>query len=163
LEPSREPITGSAASRLYYAGEFEQRREQFELHKTVNREDVKTPSGIISASARTAGIEKARGAALIPIKGDARIPMMQVHALYAGKGTAEDVMSAATAGNPPAGELRQRMFTPISISAYSTKPRQNRRRPRPLDASRRKIRRRRLHGRRRRGPRPLLRKPSPAK
>ena len=61
------------------------------------------------STARSAGVEKAR-AALIPIRNDGRVPMMQVHALFAGKATVEDVLAAAKAGQPSAEELRQRLF-----------------------------------------------------
>ena len=44
--------------------------------------------------ARIEGVEKAR-AVLIPIPEDTRVPMMQIHALFAGKGTVEDVIKPA--------------------------------------------------------------------
>jgi len=36
--------------------------------------------------------------------------MMQIHALFAGKAKSEDVLKAATAGEPPEPELRRRLF-----------------------------------------------------
>jgi lipoprotein NlpI len=48
--------------------------------------------------------------ALIPIEGDSRVPMSQVHALFAGTLQPADVLAAARAGNPPAPELNNRLF-----------------------------------------------------
>jgi lipoprotein NlpI len=36
--------------------------------------------------------------------------MMQIHALYAGKATVEDVLKTALAGNPGPEELKARLF-----------------------------------------------------
>ena len=47
---------------------------------------------------------------LIPVSGDARVPMAQVQLLFAGKATPDDVLSAAKAGHPDEGELRRRLF-----------------------------------------------------
>jgi lipoprotein NlpI len=55
------------------------------------------------------GIEKAR-ASLIDIKGDPRVPMAQIHALFAGKGTVEQVLAAAEAGKVSAEQRQGRLF-----------------------------------------------------
>ena len=59
--------------------------------------------------ARRAGIDKAR-AALLKVENDPRVPMMQIYALYAGKGSAEEVMTAATTGKSSPNELNERLF-----------------------------------------------------
>ena len=60
-------------------------------------------------AARTSGIEKARES-LIPIERDGRVPMMQVHALFAGQLKPDDVLAAAKAGNPAPAELDNHLF-----------------------------------------------------
>ncbi len=65
-------------------------RKQFELHQTVNPDDVENAAWHFICVAKAEGVEAARKA-LIPIKGDARIPMAEVHDLFAGKGTEESV------------------------------------------------------------------------
>lgn len=94
---------------LYYAGRFEEGRKQFESHQTVNPSDVENAVWHFLCVARASSVEKAR-AALIPIQGDARVPMMQVHALFAGKLKPEDVLKAATAGDPPPARLNRQLF-----------------------------------------------------
>ena len=84
---------------LYYAGKFAEGRKQFELHQTVNPNDVENAAWHFLCVAKADGVEAARKA-LIPISGDARVPMAQVHALFAGTGSEEAVMKAVVdAGN----------------------------------------------------------------
>jgi len=109
LSPQTAPQHWQRGISLYFAGRFEEGRKQFESHQTVNSNDVENAVWHFLCVARTNGIEKAR-AALIPIKGDARVPMMEVHALFAGKLKPEDVLKAATAGNPAPPQLKGRMF-----------------------------------------------------
>jgi lipoprotein NlpI len=94
---------------LYYAGRFEEGRKQFELHQTVNTNDVENAVWHFLCIARADGLEKAR-AGLIPIQGDARVPMMEVHALFAGKLQPEDVLKAARSGGPPEAQLNRQLF-----------------------------------------------------
>ncbi|MDB5292884.1 MAG: Tetratricopeptide domain protein [Phycisphaerales bacterium] len=109
LQPAQSPYHWQRGISLYYAGEFDRGAKQFELHKTVNPDDVENAVWHYLCIARASGIEKAKKG-LIPIQGDTRVPMMQVHAMFAGKATADDVMKAATAGEPGAAEKKQRLF-----------------------------------------------------
>jgi lipoprotein NlpI len=118
LRPDDAPHHWQRGIALYYAGRYEDGAKQFELHRTVNPDDVENAAWHYLCVARAAtgrgedakkAVEKAR-ALLIPIKGDRRVPMMNVHALYAAKGTAEDVLAAANAGKPDPDELKDRLF-----------------------------------------------------
>lgn len=109
LMPAQAPQHWQRGIALYYAGRFEDGRKQFELHQTVNSHDVENAVWHFLCVARASGVDKAR-AALIPIEGDARVPMAQVHALFAGKAKAEDVLTAAKAGDPPSGRLDNQLF-----------------------------------------------------
>lgn len=105
LAPQAAPQLWQRGLSLYYAGEYKTGREQFELHQTVNPNDVENAAWHFICVAKQDGVEAARKA-LIPIKGDLRVPMKEVHDLFAGKGTAEDVLSAAD--NKAGGEDRWR-------------------------------------------------------
>ncbi len=109
LMPQQAPYHWQRGISLYYAGRFEEGRKQFELHQTVNPNDVENAVWHFLCLARAAGVEKAR-AALIPIKGDARVPMMEVHALFANKVKPEDVLKAAVAGTPTPAQLTRQLF-----------------------------------------------------
>ena len=109
LVPEQVPYHWQRGIAYYYAGRFEEGRQQFEAHQGVNSNDVENAVWHFLCVARSAGLEKARSA-LIPIKGDARIPMMEVHALFAGMAKPEDVLKVAGAGEPSSPRIRQQMF-----------------------------------------------------
>jgi len=110
LVPEQKPYHWQRGISLYYAGRFDEARKQFELHQTVNTNDVENAVWHFLCVARASGLEKAR-AALIPIKGDARVPMMEVHLLFAGKLKPEDVLkAAATPSSPSTLQLNRQLF-----------------------------------------------------
>lgn len=118
LEPQQAPHHWQRGIALYYAGRFADGRKQFESHQTVNSNDVENAVWHFLCGARESGVEKAR-AALIPIKGDARVPMMEVHALFAGKLKPEDVLKAARAeGSPKSEPVRQLFYAHLYLGLY---------------------------------------------
>ncbi len=108
LAPQTAPQLWQRGMSLYYAGEFKKGRVQFELHQTVNPHDVENAAWHFICLARAESVEVARKA-LISIEGDARVPMQQVHDLFAGKGTQEAVMAAANKGAVGSEELRNQL------------------------------------------------------
>jgi lipoprotein NlpI len=118
LDPAREPHHWQRGISLYYAGEYERGAKQFELHRTVNPDDVENAAWHYLCVARQSGVDKARQA-LIPIAHDPRIPMMKIHALFDGKATPDEVLKAAGAGDPPPAELKHRlMYAHLYIGLY---------------------------------------------
>ena len=94
LVPQQKPQHWQRGISLYYAGKFSEGRNQFELHQTVNPNDVENAVWHFLCVARESNVERAR-AALIPIKGDTRVPMKEIHSLFAGKLKPKDVLKAA--------------------------------------------------------------------
>ena len=109
LMPKAAPHNWQRGIALYYAGRFREGREQFELHQTVNPEDVENAVWHFLCTAREQSVEVARKK-LIPISGDTRVPMKQIHDLFAGKAKPEDVIGAATEGGPAPAQLRYQSF-----------------------------------------------------
>jgi lipoprotein NlpI len=109
LAPQQTPHHWQRGTAYYYAGRFEEGRKQFELHQTVNASDVENAVWHFLCVARASSVESAR-AALIPIQGDSRVPMMEVHALFAGKLKPEDVLKAAGADHPSPARLKRQLF-----------------------------------------------------
>jgi lipoprotein NlpI len=97
LVPDSKPQLWQRGLSLYYAGDFKGGREQFEVHQTVNGNDVENAAWHFLCIAKGEGVEAARKV-FIPIEGDSRIPMKQVHELFAGKGSEEAVLKAAEEG-----------------------------------------------------------------
>jgi lipoprotein NlpI len=93
----------------YYAGRFEDGYKLFELHRTVNPEDVENAAWHFLCLARAKTIDEARKN-LIPVKADSRVPMAEVQKLFAGEIKPEDVMKAAEAGKVSDEERNRRLF-----------------------------------------------------
>ena len=93
--PERMPSHWQRGLAQYGAGLFAQGRAQFEAHQKVNAHDVENAAWHFICVARLEGVEAARKA-LIPIRGDRRVPMAQIHELFAGSGTESAVIEAAS-------------------------------------------------------------------
>ena len=96
LRPARGPHHWQRGLALYYLEEYEKGVAQFVSHQDVNRNDVENAAWHFICNVRAAGgsVEKARKE-LIPIKGDSRVPMKEIHQLFAGKAKPEDVIERA--------------------------------------------------------------------
>jgi lipoprotein NlpI len=113
LDPQDAPHNWQRGLALYYAGRFADGAKQFEQHRTVNPQDVENAAWHYLCLARAIGGEKGIAEAkgkLIPIERDRRVPLMKIHALFAGTATPQDVIAAAEAGKPDAEELKDRLF-----------------------------------------------------
>jgi len=114
--PEQAPHHWQRGISLYYAARFEDGRKQFESHQTVNPYDVENAVWHFLCVARASGAEKAK-AALIPIERDSRIPMMQILALFGGKGKPEDVLAAAKTGSA-AQQENQLFYAHLYLGLY---------------------------------------------
>ena len=94
LEPRLAPQHWQRGISLYYAGRFDDCRRQFELHKTVNPEDVENSVFHYLCVARLKSADEARKS-LIEIHSDTRVAMMEVYAMYRGESTPAKVLAVA--------------------------------------------------------------------
>lgn len=94
---------------LYYAGRYADGAAQFELHRTVNPEDVENSVWHYLCNVKAQGKEKALKE-LIPVKKDARVPMAQVLELFAGRRKPEEVIAAAEASGLQGARLTSARF-----------------------------------------------------
>jgi lipoprotein NlpI len=115
--PASEPHLWQRGIALYYAGRFADGRRQFELHRTVNPADVENVTWHFACVARETGLEAAR-AALLPVGDDARVPMREILALYAGSGDAAAVLAAAEAG-PDALRRNHLCYAHLYLGMYA--------------------------------------------
>jgi hypothetical protein len=81
LQPEAKPQLWQRGLSLYYTGQFKEGREQFEVHQTVNPNDVENAAWHFICVAKAEGLEEAKKN-LIPIRGDSRVPMAEVHNLF---------------------------------------------------------------------------------
>lgn len=101
--PGAEPELWQRGMALYCAERFDDGRRQFELHKTVNANDVENPAWHFLCVAKLEGIEAARGK-LLPVGADPRVPMKEILDFYAGRCEPAAVLAAAKKG---AGEIKR--------------------------------------------------------
>ncbi len=93
LQPSRAAEHWQRGIDYYYAGEFEKGVRQFELHQTVNPQDVENAVWhfLCAVRAPNGSVEAARKK-LISVTRDSRIPMAQIQQMFAGTVTPEEVL-----------------------------------------------------------------------
>ena len=94
LHPARAPHHWQRGLVCYYAEAYEEGVEQFERHQTVNGTDVENAAWHFLCLSKLRGVEAAR-AKLYPYAGDRRVPLREIHALFAGTGGEEEVLAAA--------------------------------------------------------------------
>ena len=107
LQPNLKPQLWQLGISYYYAGEYSKGRELFEAHQKVNSQDVENAIWHLLCVTKLDGLEAARGK-FIPITQDRRVPMKELHGLFAGKGSKEQVLEAAGKGDE--AELKNQMF-----------------------------------------------------
>ena len=56
--------------------------------------------------------------ALIPVEGDTRVPMAQIHSLYAGRATPDDVLAAARAEGRAGEQRRPLMYAHLYLGLF---------------------------------------------
>lgn len=119
LIPAQEAQHWQRGLAYYYAGEYRKGQKQFELHRTVNPDDVENAAWHYLCVARAESPAKAREL-LLPVGEDRRVPMTQIMELFAGKGTESDVLKAAEAGNPRPDELKDRLcYAHLYLGLYA--------------------------------------------
>jgi lipoprotein NlpI len=115
LEPSIAPELWQRGISDYYAGKFREGRRQFESHQSVNPDDVENAAWHFLCVARTDGIQAARKALIkIELTRDARVPMAEIYALFAGRGSEAAVLNAAKR----ADSERARMYAHLYLGLY---------------------------------------------
>ena len=117
LAPTLKPQLWQRGLSLYYKGDYKAGREQFETHQTYNTDDVENAAWHFICVARAESVEAARQV-FIPIEGDSRIPMKEVHALFAGKGTPEAVLKAAEAGDDAEARRNHLCYAHLYLGLY---------------------------------------------
>jgi len=98
----------------YYAGRYDDCRKQFELHRTVNPDDVENAAWHFLCVARAESAETAR-AALLPVGPDTRVPMRQIYLMFRGTMPPEEVLRAA--GTQPRAQFYARLYIGLYFEA----------------------------------------------
>lgn len=114
LLPELAPGHWQLGIAYYYAEEYQKGVEQFELHQTVNPEDVenavwhflcavRAPNGTVATARKN----------FIPISQDPRVPMREIHRLFAGGAQPQDVLKVAQGAGP-----RAKFYADLYLGLY---------------------------------------------
>ena len=109
--PDAAPQLWQRGIALYYVGRYQDCREQFELHRTVNPNDVENAAWHFLCVARADSPERAR-AALLPVGQDSRAPMGEIYKMFRGVMTPDAVLRAAGT------EARARFYAELYVGLY---------------------------------------------
>ena len=94
LVPSSAPQLWQRGIALYYVARYQDCREMFESHRTVNPNDVENATWHFLCVARQESPAAAR-AALLPVGPDGRPPMREIYQMFRGDLTPDEVMAVA--------------------------------------------------------------------
>jgi lipoprotein NlpI len=97
-KPDRKVSHWQRGISYFYAGRYDDGRQQFEGYQDFDSNDVENAVWRFMCMVRKDGIDKARKE-MLKIGNDRRVPMRQVYDLYKGDLKPADVMKAATKGS----------------------------------------------------------------
>ena len=114
MDASVTPQLWQRGIALYFAGRYTDCRQQFELHRTVNPDDVENAAWHFLCAAKAESPAKAKER-LLPVGPDPRAPMAEVYEMFAGRLTPERVIAAA--GSNPSGQFYAHLYVGIYFDA----------------------------------------------
>ena len=123
LDPAQAPHHWQRGISLYYAARFTDGRKQFELHQSVNPDDVENAVWHFLCAAGERGVTNARNS-MIRVGTDGRVPMAEIYALFQGSGSVERVLSAAqsaTGGRQPNAMFYAHLYLGLYFDALGNK------------------------------------------
>jgi lipoprotein NlpI len=111
LDPNVAPQLWQRGIALYYAGRYVDCRTQFELHRTVNPNDVENAAWHFLCAAKAESPAKARER-LLPVGPDVRAPMAEVYEMFAGRIAPERVIASA------GGSVSAQFYAQLYVGLY---------------------------------------------
>lgn len=97
LKPAAASRQWERGISCYYAGQFKAGAKQFGDYQTYHSADVENAAWRFLCTARVADVAAARKE-ILPIRGDRRVPMMEIYAMFKGEVEPKQVIAAAKAG-----------------------------------------------------------------
>ena len=119
LNPEIAPYNWQRGIALYYGKRFGDGRKQFELHQSVNPNDVENAVWHFLCVARGEGTNAAVKV-FMDIASDSRVPMAEIHDLFAGEAPPSEVWEAAEAVTDSKEEARSaRFYAHLYLGLYA--------------------------------------------
>jgi len=122
LDPKLAPQLWQRGIADYYSGKYREGRRQFELHQTVNPNDVENAAWHFLCVVRLDGLEAAQKSLLkVDSKRDTRVPMPEIYEMLGGHGSPEYVLNAAQRDGTPQAELYANLYVGLFLEAIGDK------------------------------------------
>ncbi len=116
--PERRSSLWERGITCYYAEQYQAGADQFLAYQTFDNRDVENAVWHVLCLSRIRGWRAAQRA-LMPVKHDARVPMMTLYDLFRGQASPEDVLKAAEQpASTEAHQNRQRFYAHLYLGLY---------------------------------------------
>lgn len=109
LNPRVESSQWERGIACYYAGDFKKGAKQFELYQTYHDSDVENSVWRYLCIAKSVDVATARKT-MLEIKGDSRVPMMEIYKMFQGKIEPSQVLETAQSDKVGKEALNQQLF-----------------------------------------------------
>jgi hypothetical protein len=114
MAPASAPHLWQRGIALYYANRYEDCRDQFEFHRSVNPNDVENAAWHFLCVARLRNSEAAKRAVL-PVGRDSRVPMREIYGMF--KGEVEPGLVIKAAGDDAEAQFYARLYVGLYLEA----------------------------------------------
>jgi lipoprotein NlpI len=122
LDPKLAPQLWQRGIADYYAGKYREGRRQFELHQTVNPNDVENAAWHFLCVVHLEGLEAAQKSMLkVDTTRDTRVPMPEIYQMLAGRGSAEYALNAAMRDGTPQAQMYANLYVGLFLEAIGDK------------------------------------------
>ena len=111
LQPDAAPHLWQRGIALYYAGRFDDCRQQFESHRTVNPADVENAAWHFLCVAKSESPATAK-AKMLPVGPDRRVPMHEIDQMFRGRMDPAGVLAAG------AGSASAEFYAQLYVGLY---------------------------------------------
>ena len=114
VAPDETPYLWQRGIAIYYAGRYGDCRTQFELHRSVNPDDVENAAWHFLCVARADSPAAARRR-LLSVGPDARVPMRQIYELF--RGALDEAAVLRATGSRPAAQFYAHLYIGLHAEA----------------------------------------------
>ena len=123
IDPRIEPYLWQRGISQYCLGEYESGKQQFEIHKTVNPNDVENAAWHYLCVGKLKGKAAAKKSLIaINTDHDRRVPMKEIYQYLAGNADESDILRAADKADTPQARMYAHLYLGLCSEINGEKP-----------------------------------------